>query len=88
VPTSDSTVARVAGLTLVGAGIAHLTNPWLFIPLTQQAYSRRVRLHTYVNGAVATAVGLGIRNRRSRSWATLAGVGYGAHLAARTVRSR
>lgn len=76
-------VPRLAGVILAGIGIAHLTNPHLFTPLTRRAFPRRTRRYVYLNGVAATAIGLGIRMPRTRVLATIAGVGYGAHLGGR-----
>lgn len=79
--------ARIAGLTLAGVGAAHFTNPRLFAPLTRGRSPRRTRLHTYLNGAVGTAVGLGITHRRTRAFAAVAGIGYGAHVLGHATRT-
>lgn len=86
-----SGVTRLAGAALAAVGVAHLANPRLFTPLTRRAFPRRTRLYTYANGVAATAIGIGIRNPRTRGSAMVMGVGYGAHLsgrAARTARRR
>lgn len=76
-------VSRVAGVLLAGVGVAHLANPQLFTSLTRRALPRRTRRYVYLNGVAATAVGLGIRRPRTRALATIAGVGYAAHLSGR-----
>lgn len=76
-------VSRVAGVLLAGVGVAHLANPHLFTSLTRRAFPRQTRRYVYVNGVAATAIGLGIRGPRTRALATVAGVGYAAHLSGR-----
>jgi uncharacterized membrane protein len=80
-------VARIAGLTLAGVGAAHFTNPRLFASLTPGRSPRQIRLHTYLNGAVGTAVGLGITHRRARPLATFVGIGYGARVLGNATRT-
>jgi uncharacterized membrane protein len=82
-----SRVARYIGLVLAGLGLAHFTNPTLFDPLTSQAFSNRTRQHTYVDGAVETALGLGLAGRRTRRLATVGSMGYLAYLG-RSVRRK
>ncbi|BBZ27465.1 hypothetical protein MMAD_17600 [Mycolicibacterium madagascariense] len=79
--------ARVAGLVLAAIGVAQLANPHLFDPLARRVFPRRTRLQTYVNGAVLTLVGLGIRLPRTRGLATIVGVGYAAHVSRRATRT-
>ena len=85
--TTPRGIARFAGLVLAAAGVAHLTNPRLFTPLSRRAFPRRTRLYTYVNGVALTSVGLGLRMARTRGLATIAGVGYAAHVSGRATRT-
>ncbi|MCP9272165.1 hypothetical protein [Mycolicibacterium arenosum] len=81
--STGARLPRLAGVILAGVGVAHLTNPHLFTSLTRRAFPRRTRRYVYLNGVAATAIGLGIRAPRTRMLATIAGVGYGAHLGGR-----
>ncbi len=81
-----SRLARYLGLVIAGLGLAHFTNPNLFDPLTSQAFSNRTRQHTYIDGAVEAALGLGLAGRRTRRLATLGSMGYLTYLGRNVVR--
>ncbi len=81
-----SRLARYAGLAIAGLGLAHFTNPNLFDPLTSQAFSKRTRQHTYVDGAVEAALGLGLAGRRTRRFAAMGTLGYLAYLSSNVMR--
>jgi uncharacterized membrane protein len=82
-----SRLPALAGLTLAGIGLAHFANPRLFDPLTSQAFPRRTRRHTYVDGGVETALGLGLMAGPTRRFATVGALGYLTYLATNAVRN-
>ena len=56
-------VARVSGLALAGAGLAHFTSPRLWEPITKSAFPRNTRQHVYTNGGIETVLGLGFEQQ-------------------------
>ncbi len=82
-----SRLTRFAGLALAATGVAHFTNPTLFDPLTSQAFPRRTRQHTYVDGGVETALGLGLLSRRTRRLALAGAFGYLAYMGGNVFRN-
>ncbi len=84
----DSHAAKLAGLALAGAGLAHFARPQLFDGITRQAFPRNSRQHLYINGGIETALGLGLSARKTRRLALVGGLGYVAYLAGNVARNR
>lgn len=80
--------ATIAGVAVAGTGVAHFVSPQLFDGLTAQAFPRDTRRHLYIDGAIETAVGLGLTTRKTRPLAIIGLIGYGAYLAGNVVRNR
>ena len=78
---------RYAGWTPAGLGLAHFVKPTLFDPLTGQAFPRRTRRHTYIDGGVETALGLGLAARPSRRFAVAAAIAYLSYLGGNVLRN-
>jgi uncharacterized membrane protein len=86
--TSSSPAVRIAGLAVAGAGLAHFVAPQAFQSLTEQAFPENTRRHLYTDGAIETALGLGLVFGKTRK-AALVGFGvYGAYLAVNVLRNR
>jgi uncharacterized membrane protein len=81
-------LAKLAGVALAGVGLSHFTSPQLFDGMTKQAFPRDTRTHVYIDGAVETALGLGLSARKTRPLAVIGLIGYGAYLAGNVVRNR
>lgn len=81
-------MATVAGLAVAGVGVAHFIRPELFDDITRKAFPLDTRTHVYIDGAVETALGLGLSLRKTRRLATIGSIGYGAYLAGNVVRNR
>jgi uncharacterized membrane protein len=88
VPKTNSRAAKLAGLAVAGAGLAHFARPQLFDGITQQAFPRNSRRHLYINGGIETALGLGLTSPKTRPLAVVGTVGYLAYLAGNVVRNR
>ena len=73
-------LARLAGLGMVGAGIAHFVSPQLFEPMTESIFGESTRKRVYTNGCVETTLGLGVTVRSTRPLAIVATIGYMAYL--------
>ena len=86
--SGGSRVAAAAGVAVAGTGVAHFVGPQLFDGLTAQAFPRDTRRHVYIDGAIETAVALGLITRKTRPLAIIGLIGYGAYLAGNVVRNR
>ena len=87
-PKQNSRLATIAGLGLAGVGVAHFVSPQLFDSTTAQAFPRDTRRHTYIDGSIETALGLGLAAPKTRKLALIGAVGYGAYLAGNVARNR
>ena len=72
---------------MAAAGLTHFVKPGLFDPLTSAAFPRRTRQHTYIDGSVETALGLGLATRRTRRFAAVGAIAYLAYLGGNVVRN-
>lgn len=79
-------VARVSGLALAGAGLAHFTSPRLWEPITKSAFPRNTRQHVNTNGGIETTLGLGFSIRQTRSLAIVGLIGYLAYPGGNAIR--
>ncbi|ABM11558.1 MULTISPECIES: membrane protein [Mycolicibacterium] len=87
-PNENSRAATVAGLALAGAGVSHFVAPALYEGLTKPAFPTNTRQHVYVDGAIETAVGLGIASPKTRRLALVGLVVYLLYLAGNVARNR
>ena len=83
-----SKVARLVGLGLAGLGVAHFAKPEVFEPLVEPAFPTNTREHIYVNGAIETAVGLGLIVTPTRKFAAVGLLGYVGYLGFNVVNNR
>jgi uncharacterized membrane protein len=88
VPKENSRAATVAGLVLAGAGVSHFVAPALYEGLTKPAFPTDTRRHVYIDGAIETAVGLGIASPKTRKPALVGLVAYLLYLAGNVARNR
>lgn len=87
-PNENSRAATVAGLALAGAGVSHFVAPALYEGLTKPAFPTNTRQHVYVDGAIETAVGLGIASPKTRKLALFGLLAYLLYLAGNVARNR
>jgi uncharacterized membrane protein len=78
----------LAGLGLAGVGLAHFVSPRLFDSMTAQAFPKDTRQHTYIDGGIETALGLGLAVPKTRKLALIGALGYVAYLAGNVARNR
>jgi uncharacterized membrane protein len=88
VPEQNSRVATVAGLALAATGVSHFVVPQVFDSYTAPAFPTNTRQHVYIDGAIETAVGLGLASPKTRKVALVGLAGYLAYLGANVVRNR
>lgn len=87
-PNENSRAATVGGLVLAGAGVSHFVAPALYEGLTKPAFPTNTRQHVYVDGAIETAVGLGIASPKTRKLALFGLLAYLLYLAGNVARNR
>ncbi|OMC38232.1 hypothetical protein A5740_27395 [Mycobacterium sp. GA-1841] len=85
---NNSTLAKIAGLGLAGAGISHFVKPQLFESITKPAFPKNTQKHIYTNGSIETAIGVGLLVPKTRKLAAIGSLGYLAYLAGNAVRNR
>ncbi|MGV0991418.1 MAG: hypothetical protein ACOYB7_04105 [Mycobacterium sp.] len=79
---------RIFGLLLAVTGLAHFAKPAAFQTLTESAFPKNARRHTYINGGIETALGLGLVAPKTRKLAVAGLLGYGGYLGASLARNR
>ncbi|MGV0795218.1 hypothetical protein [Mycolicibacterium sp. XJ1819] len=84
----NSRAAQLVGLGVAGIGLAHFVRPQMFESMTAQAFPDNIRQHTYINGGIETALGLGLATVKTRKLALVGTIGYLAYLAGNAVRNR
>lgn len=87
-PKENSLVATVTGLALAGTGLSHFVVPQLFEGITKPIFPTNTRQYVYIDGAIETAVGLGVAARKTRKLALVGLAGYGLYLVGSAVRNR
>ncbi len=78
----------LAGLSLVGAGLAHFVAPQLFESMTKPAFPRDTDRHIKTNGSIETALGVGLLVPKTRRLAAVGGLGYLVYLGVNAARNR
>ncbi|UXA18556.1 hypothetical protein [Mycobacterium sp. SMC-4] len=87
-PQQNSRVATAAGLALAVTGLSHFVAPQLYDGLTRSAFPTDTRKHVYIDGAIETAVGVGLAVPKTRKLALAGLAGYGLYMAVNVVRHR
>jgi len=88
VPNENSRAATVAGLALAGTGLSHFVVPQVYEGVTKSAFPTNTRQHVYIDGAIETAVGLGIASPKTRKFALVGLVLYLLYMAGSVARNR
>jgi uncharacterized membrane protein len=83
-----SRLPALAGLALAGTGVAHFVRPELFEGITKSAFPQDTDRHLKTNGAIETAIGLGLVAPKTRRLAVLGTLGYVGYLAVNVARNR
>ena len=84
----NSRAASVAGLALAGTGLSHFVAPQLYEGLTKSAFPTNTRQHVYIDGAIETAVGLGIAAEKTRKLALVGLAVYLLYMLGNVARNR
>ncbi|MEH3131782.1 MAG: hypothetical protein PGN27_17685 [Mycolicibacterium neoaurum] len=78
----------LAGVSLVGAGLAHFVAPQLFESITKPAFPNDTARHIKTNGTIETALGVGLLVPKTRKLALLGALGYVGYLGINAARNR
>ncbi len=78
----------VIGAGLAAVGLAHFAKPAAFEAVTASAFPTNTRTHTYVNGGIETALGVGLAVPRTRRLAVAGVAAYLGYLLLSAVRAR
>lgn len=78
----------VAGLALVGAGLAHFATPQLLEPFVKPVFPRDTDRHMKTNGTIETALGVALLVPKTRKLAAIGGLGYVVYLGVNAARNK
>lgn len=79
---------KITGAALAATGLSHFVKPQIYDKLTAVAFPNNTRRHVYIDGAVETAIGVGLIVPQTRKFAVAGIVGYLGYLIFGAVRSR
>lgn len=79
-------LALITGMGFTVAGLTHLIKPTAWEPITKPLFPEDTQRHIYTNGAIETALGLGLLSRRTRKAALGGFLAYGAYLGTNIAR--
>jgi uncharacterized membrane protein len=77
-----------AGVALAATGLSHFFKPQVYEKMTALAFPKNTRRHVYVDGAIETAIGVGLVAPQTRKFAYAGIAGYLGYLIFGAVRSR
>jgi uncharacterized membrane protein len=83
-----SKLPALVGLVVGGTGVAHFVRPELFEGITKSAFPQDTDRHIKTNGAIETAIGVGLLSPKTRKLAVLGTLGYAGYLALNVARNR
>ncbi|MGE2832969.1 hypothetical protein [Mycobacterium sp. SMC-4] len=84
----NSRAATIGGLALAATGLSHFVVPQAYEEFTKPAFPNDTRKYVYIDGAIETAVGLGIAAPKTRKIALVGLAGYLLYLGGNVVRNR
>ena len=85
---SAEPLIKATGVLVAATGLSHFVRPALFESATKSAFPENTLQHTYIDGGIETAIGLGLISRKTRRMAIIGLIGYGAYLAGNVARNR
>ena len=79
---------KVTGAAMAVTGLSHFVRPQLYESLTASAFPANTLQHTYIDGGIETAIGLGLIAPKTRKFAVAGLLAYGAYLGLNVARNR
>lgn len=76
------------GAAISAIGLAHIVRPELFESLNRQMFTRDIRRHVYINGAIETLLGVAVIAPRARRFVAVLGALYVTYLGGNIIRRR
>ena len=73
---------------MAAVGLSHFARPQAFASITAAAFPDNVRRHTYIDGGIETAIGVGLIAPQTRKIALAGLLGYTVYLVANVIRNR
>ena len=77
-----------AGVVLAAIGLSHFAKPQAFESVTAAAFGDNIRRHTYIDGGIETALGVGLVAPQTRKFALAGAVAYVGYLLVNVLRNR
>ena len=92
-PKSAATLVTGSQHALYGAaisaiGLAHIVRPELFESLNRRMFTRNIRRHVYINGAIETLLGIAVIAPCARRFVPVLGALYVTYLGGNIIRRR
>lgn len=75
-------------MALAATGLSHFLKPQIYDKMTAVAFPNNTRRHVYIDGAIETAIGVGLVVPQTRKFAFAGIAGYLGYLIFGAVRSR
>ena len=79
---------KLTGAAMAVTGLSHFVRPQIYEPLTASAFPTNTVAHTYIDGGIETALGLGLIAPKTRKVAVAGLLAYGGYLGLNIARSR
>ncbi len=71
---------KLTGAAMAATGLSHFVRPQMYESLTASAFPTNTLQHTYIDGGIETAIGLGLIAPKTRKFAVAGLLAYGAYL--------
>ncbi|GAA2783879.1 hypothetical protein [Mycolicibacterium pallens] len=85
---SAEPLIKATGVVVAATGLSHFVRPELFESATKSAFPDNTVAHTYIDGGIETVIGLALIAPKTRKFALVGLLAYGACLGANIVRNR
>ena len=79
---------KLTGAAVAATGLSHFVRPELYESITASAFPDNTLQHTYIDGAIETAIGVGLIAPKTRKLAVAGLLAYGAYLGISVARNR
>lgn len=76
------------GAVISAIGVAHIVAPKRFESVNRRMFTRNIRRHVYINGAIETSIGVAVMAPRARRFVPAFGALYVSYLGGNIIRRR